>query len=283
MNHEKIAIVVDSGCDVPKEWLKKDLIFEIPLQITIDDRCYRDRKEITTEEIYKQMSLGKVPKTSLPQGKDIQNLFDHLQSQGYTHVLVCTISSQLSGTYQLIQLLSSEQESMHIHVFDTKSISIGAGLFALHAAMLVEQGWQFDSIIKEVCHPSRSHVFGEVETLEYLKRGGRISHLSATLGSVLNIKPLLTISDDGCVMTMAKVKGRRRMFRLFCQEVEKVLDAPKKYIIAIEGNDDLTADLDGVLEQYPELIDTIRSHVGAAFGVHVGPKVTVMAIYRMYD
>lgn len=283
MKQEKIAIVVDSGCDVPKEWLEKDFMFEVPLQITIGDQSYFDRQNIATADIYHQMEEGKVPKTSLPQGSDIESLFDRLETEGYTHVLVCAISSQLSGTYQLFKLMSAEYDHLQIHVFDTRNMSIGAGLFAIHAAKLLEQGWKFAAIVDEVCQPARSRIFGEVETLEYLKQGGRISHLSATLGSVLNIKPLLTIDEKGKVVTLAKVKGRKRMARQFRQEMDNALDVPTKYVVAIEGNDDLTAELNGALDQYPELTEVIHSQIGAAFGVHVGPKVTIMVIYRMYD
>lgn len=283
MEQEKIAIVVDSGCDLPKEWLTKYHIFEVPLQVMIGEVTYQDKQNITTREVYRALEAGQAVKTSLPTGAAIQTIFDQVKDAGFTHLLAFTISSQLSGTYQLMSLLAAEQQDLKIHVFDTKNMSIGAGLFALHAARLVEQGWMFTAIINEVCDTSRSHFIGEVETLEYLHRGGRISSASAKLGTVFNIKPLLEIDESGQVAVLAKVKGRKKMQRLMLETLDSDVTVPNRFVVAIEGNDELTDSIETAIQtQYPEIKEVIHSRVGAAFGVHVGPKVTVMAIYQMY-
>lgn len=280
MVNEKIAIVVDSGCDLKQEWLEEYQIIEIPLQVMIGDKTYLDRQEIRTDEVY--LRLNELPKTSLPTGESIQTIFDNLHDQGFEQVLVFTISSALSGTYQLVSLLANEQEGMNIHVFDTKNMSIGAGLFALHAAKLRERGWQFQAIIDEVCQPSRSFLFGEVATLEHLYRGGRISTASAKLGTMLNIKPILALDEEGKVTTLAKVKGRKKMKKELLSILADHLETPAKMMVAVEGNDDLTFAVEEALGQYPDLKEVIRADVGAAFGVHVGPEITMIAVYRLY-
>lgn len=125
MNAEKIALLVDSGTDVPQEVMDRYGIYMIPLQIIYKERTYTDKLEISPEEVYRRLE-EEVPSTSLPDGAQIQAILEQIKADGYEKLLIVTISSGLSGTYNVLRLIGQDVEGLAVHVLDTKSIGIGA-------------------------------------------------------------------------------------------------------------------------------------------------------------
>jgi DegV family protein with EDD domain len=174
MNKEKIAILVDSGTDVPPELMEKYHMFMIPLKIIYKDREYTDKVDITPEEIYEKLPQ-EIPSTSLPDGEAITEIFDEIKKQGYGKILAVTISSGLSGTYNVVRLLGEQYEGLETYVLDTKNIGIGAGFSAIQAAEWLEEGMDWESLKTNLeKHVPQNKVFFNVATLEYLQKGGRI-------------------------------------------------------------------------------------------------------------
>lgn len=171
MNLEKIALLVDSGTDVPQEVIERYGIYMIPLQIIYKERTYTDKIEITPEEVYRRLK-EEVPSTSLPDGAQIQAIIEKIKADGYEKLLIVTISSGLSGTYNVLRLLGEDEKALNVHVVDTKSIGIGAGLQAIRAAELIDAGLTFEALVdqmeKEVI---QNQVLFNVGTLEYLQKG----------------------------------------------------------------------------------------------------------------
>jgi len=130
--HYEFAIVVDSGCDVPEEYLEKYPIYVIPLRINYKQVSYRDRIDISPEEIYKKLKL-EIPTTSLPEYGDAQEVFENIIKDGYNKIIAINISSNLSGTFNLIRLVSEEYKlkGIQTYQFDTKNIAIGSGMYAI--------------------------------------------------------------------------------------------------------------------------------------------------------
>lgn len=171
MNIQKIAILVDSGSDVPKEMVKKYKMYVAPLTINYKDEQYTDGVDISAEEVYRRLE-SEIPSTSLPSPTMIQSIFDQIKVDGYERVLAVTISSGLSGTYNIIRMLGEEQEDLDVFVVDSKNISIASGFNAIQAAQYIEEGMDWESLKKTLTeNTGNSRVFFCVSTLKYLQKG----------------------------------------------------------------------------------------------------------------
>ena len=145
MNKDRVAILTDSGGDIPKALLERYGILSDPLRILYQDREYLDGVNISANTVYAMLPV-EVPKTSLPDGAMIQSVFDRIKADGYEKVLVVCISSGLSGTCNVMKILGDAYEGLECFVLDTKNISIGSGFFALRAAQYLEQGMGWERI-----------------------------------------------------------------------------------------------------------------------------------------
>ena len=173
MNHEKVAILVDSGSDVPAELLERCHIFMIPLKILFHEAEYLDGLTIDAGEVYRRLPT-EVPKTSLPDGGLITSVLDRIYQEGYRKVLAICISGNLSGTCNLLRLLCDEYEGLECCVIDSKNISIGSGILAIRCAQLLEEGMDFASLCQQAQQMiGNSKIFFCLKTLEYLQKGGQ--------------------------------------------------------------------------------------------------------------
>lgn len=213
MMKEKIAILVDSGVDVPNKLVRKYNMYVAPLTIIYSDKEYSDGVDITAEEVYSRLET-EIPSTSLPSGQTIQNIFNKIKEDGYNKVLAVTISSGLSGTYNAIKMIGDQQKDLEVFVLDTKNIAIASGFNAIQAAEYIKEGMDFKLLTKTVSkNIDNSKVFFCVSTLEYLQKGGRIGLVSAILGSTLSLKPIISCNDDGIYYTAAKIIGRKKILK----------------------------------------------------------------------
>ena len=283
MNKNKIAIVVDSGMDVPKSYLENYDLFELPLQINYKDQSYLDRINIQPEEVCARLE-EEIPKTSLPSGQSIHQLFQDIINKGYEHVIVCSISSQLSGTFQLLKTMAEDFDSLQFTFFDTKNIGIGAGLFAVQAAELADVGYSVEDIKNKVFDPLKSHVFFMVDTLKYLKAGGRIGSVQANIGELLKIKPVITCDDEGIYTTYKKIRSDRQFDKLIMKQIEIAIhqfgeENIRLAIAEVEAKERAHALMKHIKENHPS-IEYIISTVSPALCVHTGPGLIGVAIYH---
>ena len=194
----KVVIVTDSSCDLSDEQLEAFGIRMISLRITCQKAEYRDRVEISQDELYALMET-ELPKTSLPIPDDVAKLYDELAEEGATDVLHLCISSGLSGTYNMVRMLAEDyQDRMNIRVIDSKTLSGGLGQMVLEAAKALQNGASPDEAV-EIAQKVRKNqlcVF-VIKTLEYLRKGGRIGLVEGVLGSILQLKPIIFVNDDG--------------------------------------------------------------------------------------
>lgn len=284
MNKQKIAIMVDSGTDVPPNYRKKYDIYWLPLMINYTDRQCLDGIDITPREMYELLPT-EIPKTSLPDGKTIQNMFDRIKADGYEKLLVVTISSGLSGTYNMVRLMGSEYNGLDIFVLDTKNISIGAGMLAIRAAQMVnDEGVSWENLRLRIQREiTKSKVFFCVDTLKYLQKGGRIGLVTAMLGTSLSLKPIISCNEDGVYYIVAKSMGRAR-------SIQKIIDLAREF--ASEAERVELAVMNGCAEN--EAISTrkrveamitngavtITGQIGAALGVHTGPGLIGIGVFQ---
>lgn len=208
MLNKNTVIVTDSTCDLSDEILAKLNIKMIPLRIITKTHEYRDRFELGQEELYDIME-NELPTSSLPLPEDVENMYNKLYEEGYRNILHLSISSGLSGTYNMIKLIAEDfKDKLNINVVDTKTLSGGLGSLVLRAAEELEAGTPIEAIIDKI-NALRKNQLGMfiVRTLEYLRKGGRIGLVEGVVGSLLQIKPVIFVNDDGIYQTISKARG----------------------------------------------------------------------------
>lgn len=279
---EKVAIMTDSTCDIPQELAEELNIRVVPLRILFKDGEYRDGVDISAEEVYARLP-HEIPSTSLPSPADVMATFEEIKAAGYTHVVAIHISSGLSGTAQMITNLTHHVEGLQITVIDSKNISMGLGYTVIEAARKAQEGASH----AEVCAHAEQYlkkmkVFFVLETLEYLTKGGRIGKVAGTLGQILNLKPIITVNEEGVYTTHAKVRGRR-------QSIDKLFITVKDQLVKSTNN--VAVCHGAAKEEAQELVDRIKGfgnvgelltgHVSPVIGVHTGPGTLGLVVYSL--
>lgn len=283
MNREKIAILTDSGSDVPAAALSAYPIYVLPLKVLFSDGEYTDGVNITAEAVYTRLPT-EIPKTSLPGPETILSTLQRIQDDGYEKVLGVCMSSALSGTCNLVRLMCEGFHGLQTHVVDTRNISIGSGLLAVAAAQYAQQGMGWEDLVEKIEGlVPESKVFFCVKTLEYLQKGGRIGRVTALVGSALKLKPIISCNPEGIYYTAGKALGRKA-------SIEKMLDLSARFAAgctdvvlalmhgaaAVEAAA-LTVDL---RKRIPQGRLLLRGQISPALGVHTGPGLLGVGILR---
>ncbi|MBU1140995.1 MAG: DegV family protein, partial [Firmicutes bacterium] len=210
----KIAIITDSAANLLPETLKKyPNLFVVPLMIVVDGKSYRDGIEITADEVYQMLDDHNVS-TSLPSIDDLNKLLDGLKKKGYTDALVINISSGLSGTFNAFRLAFEHVEGINITHYDSKTLGGGLSILVEQAAEMIKEDATIESILKKLdqLRYQDSIALYTINTLKYLRKGGRIGKVEGTIGNILRIKPVITVNDEGVYVTVSKGFGIQRSF-----------------------------------------------------------------------
>ena len=276
----KIALVTDSTSDLNHEEIKKYNIHVLPLKIVYKDREYTDRVDITPEEVYSNMEV-EVPTTSLPSMEEIDELFVRLKSEGYTHVIAVTISSGLSGTNNSIRLVSENHPEMKIEIFDSLALSLGAGAIVLECGEMINEGKSFEEIVEELPKVrDKIKLYYVLDTLKYLIKGGRIGKVSGSIGQLLNLKPIISINEEGVYYTYTKVRGRNKSITKIFDIVKESLEEKRAKVWVLHGGaKDEARELYKKISELPNIIKVGFSDISPVAGVHTGPGligVTIM-------
>ncbi len=279
---QKIALIVDSACDLSMETIKEKNIKLLPLRISYSHGEFKDKVEISADEIYNNLEK-EVPKTSLPSTEDLENILISLENEGYTHVIAVTISSGLSGTFNSIRLALEDHPKLTSHIFDTKILAMPEGIVALEVANLINDGKSFEEIVAAL-PKIRKNITGyfTVNTLEYLKKGGRIGKVAGTIGDMLNLKPIVTVDENGIYYTVCKARGRKQSMVKLTDILKDTLSQGPCKVWVLHG---------GVLEEAKRFLESIKnldnilsldiSQISPALGVHGGPGLLGLAIQKV--
>lgn len=274
MTNKKIAILVDSGCDVPETLTQAYNLYVIPLKIIYKDAEFTDKVDITAEEIYDRLPV-EIPKTSLPEGAVIQNIFEQIIADGYKQLIAITISSGLSGTFNSVRLIAKDFPELETFMFDTKNIGIGAGVQAVRAAELISEGQPFEHITKTLSDDvTKSKIFFSVATLEYLQKGGRIGLVSSILGNALKLNPIISCNEDGIYHTVAKSRGRKKSLEKTVSLVKAYVGDHKKVrLVVAHGNAEKEALIliEVLKAAIPQASEVLFGQISPALVVHTGP------------
>lgn len=273
MNKEKIAILADSCCDIPTRYHEEYHIYRIPLKVVYTDREYLDGVTITPKEVYDNLGV-EIPKTSLPSGEEIISVFDQIKADGYEKVIAITLSSGLSGTFNLIHLIAADYVGLEVITWDTKSIALGSGFSAIYAARLLNEGKGLDEVMASLeKFRTKTKVYFCVSTLEYLQKGGRIGLVASILGSALNLKPIISVNDEGIYYTVAKVRGRKQSITRTIELAENYAKGKHIFVALSHGGAQEIADeiKPVLLEQLENVELFVEGQISPVLGVHTGP------------
>lgn len=277
-----VKILVDSTADLRPE--VQQHVSVLPLTIHFGEEEYLDGETMTGQKFYEKLvECDAVPTTSQPSPFTFEKRFRELTASG-DQVLAITISSKLSGTYQSA-CIAAEEFPGKVLVLDSSSVAIGTGILTEYAVQLVQAGMEIHEIWKQLeTVKSRIHVLAMLDTLEYLKRGGRISKAVALAGSMLSIKPVISL-DDGVISVRGKARGSRQANNLLMKEIETAggVDFTMPVMLGYTGLDDT------ILKKY--MVDSASvwqsccgtlpcAQVGSVVGTHAGPGAVAVAFFQ---
>ena len=277
----RVKIIVDSTADMRPEIAAKVGI--VPLSVHFGDRDYISGVTITAQQFYEMLvESDTLPTTSQPAPYLFEEAYEKAVSEGY-EVICLTCSSKLSGTHQSANIAAEEFEGK-VHVLDSESIAIGLGLLAEYAVSLAEQGLGVEEILcKLIEKRSKIKILALVDTLEYLKKGGRVSSAVALAGGLLNIKPVLSV-NGGEIKLLGKARGSRQGNNLLVQEIQKAggVDFAMPLMLGYTGLSD--ALLQKYIQDSASLweghVDNLPvSIVSSVVGTHVGPGAVAVSFF----
>lgn len=270
-----IRIVVDSTCDLPTGYAKAHGVTILPLHVTAEGKTYRDRVDITTEEVYGLMRRGIMPTTAQVNLAEAYAGLEELVRGGDD--LVCLMfSAKMSGTCQNVLLAGRELEERYperkIRVLDAKGGSFATGLIAMEAVRGAEGGMELEELVKrcEFLISQVEHVF-VITDLNWMIRGGRISRTMGFTANLLNIKPVLDV-DDGEMEVIRKVRGTRQSMEAVADLVaERAKNCPRQTIGITHADDPAAAEtMRQMLHARLPECDFLVEEIGAVLGVHLG-------------
>lgn len=270
---QKIAVLTDSGSDLTLEQYKEYNIEFVPFRIIYSYGEFEDKISLSPKELYDSLKK-EIPKTSLPSTARIEDILNKLEAEGYTHVIVVAISSGLSGTANAIRLALEDHPKLTSYVYDTKILSMAEGALVLNAAEMVKEGKTFEEIIEQLPKfRKKTYGYYTINTLEYLKKGGRIGKVAGTIGEILNLKPIVSVNDDGIYYTYAKVRGRKQSINKIYKIAKEHLEKGRCKVWVLNGGSSVE-EFDHLYKMISEL-DNIESiapaDIGPSLGVHTGP------------
>lgn len=269
---QKIALITDSACDLDLNTLKKNNINLLPLRIIYSNAEYRDRIDISPSEVYKNLE-NEIPKTSLPSAKDTEEILNKLEEESYTHVICISISSGLSGSYNALRLALEDHPNLTSFVYDTKILAYPQGEIVLEVAKLIREGKNFNEIVSEIPN-IRKRITGyfTLNTLEYLKKGGRIGRLAGTVGELLNLKPIITTDENGVYYTVTKVRGRKQSLSKMTELLKGYLEKCKCEVAVLHaGCEEEAIKYMEAIKNLPNISSIKIAEISPALGVHSGP------------
>ena len=282
----KVVIMADSTSDLTQSLIQTRDIKIIPLYVNFGEQSYKDGTDITTEELYKKVDeLGYLPKSSAISPGDFMMAFETYIEQGYDIVLL-TIGSKLSGTYQAALVAKDTVEANRVHIIDTNNLSSGGGLLVLKACDLRDQGLSASDIkqaVDQITPRVRSQF--AIQTMDYLYKGGRCSALSMFLGSVLAIKPIIQVNDGKLDVYKKSVGKMTRALDIMLEDYFNLFDQiDKDYVMITHSLADKSAEYmkNKIIEKGLVPNQLLETQAGCVISTHCG-KGTIGILYILKD
>jgi DegV family protein with EDD domain len=268
-----VAVVTDSTAYLPEGLAQRCGIRQVPMHVLVDGIKRLDGVQLGPSGLVAALARRAAVSTSRPTPAEFEAVYADVLRSGADAVLSVHLSRALSGTWEAARLAAEQVGTERVRVVDSRSTGMGLGFAALAAAAVASAGGDLDKVFQTAEQvAARTHAFFSVDTLEYLRRGGRIGPTAALLGTALAVKPLLYV-DCGRIVPLEKVRtSARARARLVELVVQAAGHAPVDVAVHHLGAADRAAELVKQLRaRLPALIECLISEVGAALGVHAGP------------
>ena len=278
-DHQRVTVVTDSTADIPPELADELRIEVVPLRVNFGQESYRDRVDLSTDELLARMEAApSLPTTSQPTAGEFAAVFQEAIDAGRDVVCV-TIGSKLSGTFQAANMAAEQVAPDRIDVIDGATTTMHLGWPAVAGARVARSGGDRDAVAAEVrSAQARSNLFVVLKTLDYVYRGGRIGKVGQLVGSALNIKPIISVRD-GRVVPIERIrtwkKALRRIVELTLEEGD-LSDIMVMYVGEREDADAIVAELQS---RFPDT-NILLGRAGAVVSTHVGPGSVAIATLR---
>jgi len=268
-----LKIITDSAADLSLEVAEEYGITVVPLAVNINEKSYRDRFDLTPAEFYKMLAKeNALPTTSQVTPQAFYEIFQKLVDEGH-EVLAIIFSSELSGTFQSSVIAKDMVKTGRVEIFATKGASVGHGLTVLEAARMAKEGKDLDIVLAKAKEMAgrMEHIF-VVDSLDMLKKGGRISATQAFLGGMLNVKPVLQLKE-GKIIPLDKVRGWKKALAKLINVMEERGRDFEQQVIGISHADyeEMAKDLAEQIKARFKVKDIFISEIGPVIGSHTGP------------
>lgn len=283
MNKEKVAILADSGCDIPKDFIEKYDIKLLGLKVIYGMEIYTDGLDINPMTIYERFP-DEIPTTSTPNANDIISILDKIKSEGYEKVIAVCISSKLSGTFNAVRTTLEEYKGLKSFALDSKNISTGSGLLAMWAAVQLESGMDFNTVTQALEKKTAdSHVYFYMDTLDYLKAGGRIGNVTGIIGKALNLKPVISCDEEGVYKTVTMLRGSKNAVNKIVDIVRKNTKGDNVWLSIMNGHAaDKVEEVESSLkENFSNVNIVAKKQIVASLAVHTGPGLVGIGVLNL--
>jgi len=280
---KKIGFITDSTAYLDKDYAQKHNIKVVPLNLHWGEELYKDNVNITPEDFYSRLAKADaLPTTSQPSAGEFLEAYEEMAKQA-DELVVPLISSGISGTVDSAMMAAKEFQKVPVHVVDSKTTSAGLSLLVKAMVIAAESGLQVDEVLglaERIVQDER--IFFVVDTLKYLHMGGRIGGASAFLGSALDLKPILTLTEEGKIDALEKVRTKKKAVkRLIELAVEKAGGKPAHVaVIHAEARTEAES-LKTELEAQINCLDCEIYIISPVIGTHTGPGALAVAVHTV--
>lgn len=276
------VITVNSTVDLPKEWLEERNIPVMALRYTIDGETYEDMSGLSHKEFFQKLREGKMAVTTQMNPEEVKEKFEPILKAG-NDILHLGFSSGLSGTYNSMRIaaeeLAEEYPDRKIIVIDTLCACLGEGLLLYYALKRKEEGMTIDELAQWV-EENKLHVCHNVtvDDLNHLQRGGRVSKTAAILGTMVQIKPIIHMDNQGCLQVIGKERGRKKSIHKLVDMALKQYEGYENDLVMITHGDCLedAEYLAGLVREKMGIQDILINNIGTVIGSHTGPGVLAL-------
>jgi len=281
----KTIIITDSNCDLSSGYLKENNIPVIPFHFQLKGKNYEDNfgGSMGYQEFYDELRGGEMPTTAQITPFVFEEYFRKYVSEGYSIIYIC-FSSALSESYSHSVLakktILKEDSKANITVIDTRSATAGQGLLVYYACEMLKQGKSKEDIVNWIeDNKLKVNIWFTVDSLDYLRRGGRLSAASATVGALLDVKPLLFVDNNGKLVPVKKVRGRKKAIKGLLEEFQNRVINPEEQTIFISHGDCIedAEYLKKLVMNEGKVKNVVINYVGPVIGAHTGPGILCIA------
>jgi DegV family protein with EDD domain len=276
----EVAVITDSGADIPDAELERLNIHIVPLRVNFGDRDYLDKVSLSSEEFYEKMREGKnAPKTSQPPVGDFRRQFQFLGSH-HQHVLSINLSDKVSGTHRAAQ--TANNDGSGIEIYDSRNVSAGQGLLVMYAAELAKAGYPVEEIRARLdAVRARTLTFAIVPDLSYAVRGGRVPLSKKRVADWLHLTPVIAANQEGRVVSNGVLFGRTNLVKRFADYLEKRVSPDDRWRIIVghwDNPDDANALADALRQRVGDIESLHIMDAGVAVGAHAGLEALVVGL-----